>query len=368
MRVTKVEWLSLRIPFVKQFTTANSTMNNRYAFLIFIHTDRGLSGLGEASPIGAGTLEELGQLSDIMEALSPQFIGANLEDLKQLVPECTPNSELGNVLGSGLETALYDLMGKRGECSVASLIGGKVRPIIVNSTITGTNSKEIVDEAKFNVSEGFRTLKIKLAGNKIEDDLATVDALRKEVGGGVKLRLDANGKWSVEEAKEFVPRFDSFDIEFIEQPVRGAEQLAAVRHAVNAKIGVDEDLVSASDAEKLLRLKSADVFVVKTARTRGILQAVRIINLIRKHGAEPIVTSSLESGVGVTAAIHTASVLEDGGMACGLATGRLLADDLLIKPLPISEGCVSLSEEPGLGIELNSATARKYALDIRGCP
>ncbi len=187
-------------------------------------------------------------------------------------------------------------------------------------------------------------------------------AVREALGPEIKLRIDANGAWSEEQAVRAVRELERFDLEMVEQPVAAGDLrgLARVRAAVGVPIAADEDVTDLEAAERVLEAGAADVLIVKPMVVGGLRPARRIIELAAAAGAEAVVTTTIDAGIGTAAALHLAATLPPGGPACGLATGSLLAADLITPPLVARCGRMELPEGPGLGVELDEGQLARH--------
>ncbi len=118
----------------------------------------------------------------------------------------------------------------------------------------------------------------------------------------------------------------------------------------------------------MLERGAASVLVVKPMVVGGLRPARRIVELAEEAGVGTIVTTTIDAGVGVAAALHLAATLPEGSPACGLATGSLLADDLIVRPLAVRDGSMLLPDGPGLGVELDEAKLARYGGVTREAP
>ncbi|HEX3721189.1 MAG TPA: enolase C-terminal domain-like protein, partial [Nitrolancea sp.] len=180
---------------------------------------------------------------------------------------------------------------------------------------------------------------------------------------GTALRLDANAAWEAETAIATLRQFARYDIEFVEQPVAAddIDALARVRRASPIAIAADEALTSLSAARQLIERRAADVLIIKPMVCSGLVASRTTIEEAVAAGLRVVVTSTIESGVGVATALHLAATLPDGSPACGLATANLLEHDLLQEPLSVVNGRMSLPDGPGLGVRLDEATLERFA-------
>jgi O-succinylbenzoate synthase len=176
---------------------------------------------------------------------------------------------------------------------------------------------------------GCRTAKVKVAepGQGLADDEARLEAVRDALGPDGRVRVDANGAWSVDEAVAAIAALDraAGGLEYVEQPCASVEDLAAVRRRVEVPIAADESIRRAEDPFRVRDLGAADVAVLKVQPLGGVRACLRIAEEI----AMPVVVSSaLETSVGIAAGVALAAALPELPYACGLATVQLLTDDV----------------------------------------
>jgi O-succinylbenzoate synthase len=177
----------------------------------------------------------------------------------------------------------------------------------------------------------FRTVKIKVAepGQTLADDVARVAAARSFVGDGGRVRIDANGGWTVDEAEHAIRALETFDLEYVEQPCATVPELADLRgrvHRMGILIAADESVRKAADPLAVARAGAADILVVKVAPLGGVRRALDIID----EAALPVVVSSaLESSIGLEASFDLARRIEHLEYDCGLATNVLFERDVL---------------------------------------
>jgi O-succinylbenzoate synthase len=176
---------------------------------------------------------------------------------------------------------------------------------------------------------GCRTAKIKVAepGQTEGDDLERVEAVRDALGPAAALRIDANAAWDVDTAAARLPRLDraAGGLEYAEQPCPTVEDLAALRRRVDVPIAADESVRRAEDPLRVARLQAADVVVLKVAPLGGVRAC---LELAERCGLPVVVSSALETSVGLAAGLALAAALPDLTYACGLATAQLLVGDV----------------------------------------
>ena len=398
MLITRIEWMGVRVPLRRPLLTAQMAAAERHGMLVLLRGDAGAIGVGEASPVGAGSESEVRELAARLQGIALSLLGLSRNDALAALDRIPPRGwrrspragqggapqaeEAGSprareacssraeeaALAFGLETAVYDLLGKQSGVPVATLLGGEPRMVAVNALIGAESPTEAARHAVEAVAQGFGSVKLKLGAATPEQDEAMVRQVRHAVGPDVRVRADANEAWSVERAIDVLSRLRPFGLEYVEQPVAAADVagLAQVRRAVGVPIAADEALSGLDDARRLLKADAADVFIVKPARAGGLRRARELMALAEAHGVTSVVTSSLETGAGVAAGLHLAATRPATGPASGLATAPLLEHDLLAEPLWPVKGTLGVSARPGLGIELDMEAVRRYGMGVEG--
>jgi O-succinylbenzoate synthase len=190
-------------------------------------------------------------------------------------------------------------------------------------------------------SQGCRTAKVKVAepGQTRADEEARLEAVRDALGPDGRIRVDANGAWDVDTAVGAVGALDraAGGLEYVEQPVASVEDLAAVRRRVDVPIAADESIRRAEDPYRVRDLKAADVAVLKVQPLGGVRACLRIAEDI---GLPVVVSSALETSVGIAAGVALAAALPELRHASGLATVQLLTDDVVTHPLLPVDGAL----------------------------
>ena len=206
--------------------------------------------------------------------------------------------------------------------------------IAVNATVPAVPAAEVPGVlARF---DGCTTAKVKVAerGQSLADDVARVRAVRAAMGEDALVRIDANGGWCVDEAVAALTTLAEFDLDYAEQPCASVAELVEVRRRMGggARIAADESVRKAEDPLAVARAGAADLLVVKAQPLGGIARA---LGIIERAGLPVVVSSALDTSVGIGMGLHLAAALPDGVLAgaCGLGTGALLDGDVTRGPL-----------------------------------
>ncbi|MCV7260500.1 o-succinylbenzoate synthase [Mycobacterium shimoidei] len=201
--------------------------------------------------------------------------------------------------------------------------------IPINATVPAVPAAQVPDVlARF---PGARTAKVKVAepGQSLDDDVARVEAVRALTP---TVRVDANGAWTVAQAVEAIEALAP--LEYVEQPCATLDELAELKRRVDVPIAADESIRKASDPLKVVRAKAADVAVLKVAPLGGVSALLRIAAQI---DIPVVVSSALDSAVGIAAGLRAAAALPQLRHACGLGTGGLFVEDVA-EPMTPQDG------------------------------
>lgn len=238
------------------------------------------------------------------------------------------------------------------ECATREFPAPVRQAVPVNSIIPA-----LAPAAAFQIAQaaGCGTAKVKVAepGQTIEDDLARVEAVRAALGPNGRIRVDANGAWGVDQAEHHLKLLARFGLEYAEQPCAQVEELAELRlrlarAGVPVLIAADESIRRSGDPERVARLRAADVAVLKVQPLGGVR---RCLDLAERLGMPVVVSSALETSVGIRAGLALAAALPELPFACGLNTVPLLTGDVVADPLVALNGLMQVRDvqvEPAL--------------------
>jgi O-succinylbenzoate synthase len=188
-------------------------------------------------------------------------------------------------------------------------------------------------------ASGCRTAKVKVAepGQTPADDVARVEAVRDALGPDGAIRVDANAAWDVDTAAARIRDLDRVGLEYVEQPCATLAELAALRRRVDVRVAADEVVRRSADPLRVDLREAADVVVLKVQPLGGVRAALEVAGA---HGLPCVVSSALESSVGIAAGVALAAALPELPFACGLATVALLDGDVTSDPLLPVDGAL----------------------------
>ena len=332
------------------FTTSHGSSDVRKNVIVRCVDDRGRVGFGEAAPY-------YGQVADLVaEALGevardPEALGAFSAQLSAWIERRdAPRAEslaLPGPARSALECALVDLEGQRRGCSVAALLGGDPAVRIETSFTLGRASPEEMAE-RARCASAWRLLKVKVGG---PDDDACLAAVRA-AAPSVRIRADANGGWSAEEALERVRMLAAHGVELIEQPIPPGDIDAIARLAEQSPIPIWVDESARSAADVALHARAATGVVLKLGKCGGLHGTLACVAAARAAGLQVMIGCMVESSVGITAGAHVATL---GGLA-DLDGNLLLRNDPYLG-VQVEDGRLVLPNRPGLGVRVRDSAA-----------
>ena len=409
MRIVQIGWRSYRVPFRGSFATAHGSTPAREGIIVQVTTDGGITGNGEIAPLPSFSKESLQDALELLPTLAARLSSKTLDEALNLIPTREQTSTNQSYEGMkipegtrkemplqaasygrgiplrvpsgdktsdkissthfGLETALLDALGKAQGLGLSSLLtppGFTPRKKVPVNAVIGAKSLDgAIAEARAAVHKGFACVKLKVGmGRSITEEVERVAAIREVIGPATRLRLDANEAWSLEQAIAILSGCLPYEIQYVEQPLK-ADDLAGMgqlRQAVPLLIAVDETVRDIESAQRILDSEVADILVIKPQLAGGLRMAQQIIQLAAQRGVSSVITSTLETGIGVAAALHLAAASPTIILECGLATLDKLEDDLIEEGLAVIDGQMTVPTGPGLGVSLDEAALRRYTI------
>ncbi len=209
----------------------------------------------------------------------------------------------------------------------------------VNATVPAVAPSQVAAVlARF---PGCTTAKVKVAepGQRLADDVARVAQVRAVLGPAGRIRVDANGAWGLRDALAALTALSRYDLEYAEQPCAGLAELARLRvelarAGVDVRVAADESVRQADDPLRVAVSGAADVVVIKVAPLGGVRTALEVAQRLgADHGLDVVVSSALETSVGLATGVRLAAALPSLPYACGLGTAALFRDDVVAEPL-----------------------------------
>ena len=367
MKITDVKTIRLRaeIPKEGQVFSRSGVRNSRSATLVQVETDEGITGLGSSS--GNGELIAI----IIAKVLKPLLVGMDPTEIEAIWDKAYlrgGHKEFGTrgvgvVALSGIDIALWDILGKVRDVPLYRLLGGKCRdkvPVYATALYPEEPPK-VAKRARGFAEQGFHGVKIKV-GFDLDQDIRIVRAVREELGKDFIIMTDANQGYTVDIARKASDAFADCGAFWLEEPLF-VEDIAG--HAIlhekgRTPVAVGENLHMSYAFENFLVRGAVDFIQPDVARAGGISEIKKITALATKHNV-PVSFHTWGDGVALAASIHLSVALQDCIVMELDYTYNPLRDELLREPFQVLNGYLSPSEQPGLGIELNPEAVNRFA-------
>ncbi|MYA74308.1 MAG: o-succinylbenzoate synthase [Acidimicrobiaceae bacterium] len=344
-----------RLALASPLVTAHGVHEYRDGVLFAI-SDGVHVGWGEAAPLPGWSRESCDDCRRGLESVAPRLSECDSVDDPRLT-EILAELETHPHARAAIAGASLDLAAQSDGVSLGSLLNGRFgsvprealpHSVSVNGLISDLQPERVAAAAAELASEGISAVKLKVAATDSNTDVARVAATRSAIGDDIELRLDANGGWDIETAVDTLRRMADYDITFCEEPTAGIDGIAVVGAAGVVPVAVDESAVTVGDIAAALKTDAIRVVIVKPQALGGSDLAMAALAMAEETGAGAVVTSMIDSAVGVAHAAHfAAAVLPE--VAHGLATSTLLAEDTAPR-LNLEGGRLHLPQSPGLGV------------------
>lgn len=354
MKITEVHIAQLTIPLIRPFITAVRRTECVNDVVVMIKTDRGLVGYGSAASTPAITGDSTESIiKTIKNILAPPLIGRSIAELNLLLQMNSQNTPGNTSAKAAIDIALHDIFAQYCGLPLYKVLGGNTNSITSCITISLKACDEMVKDAIDLVNQGYRTLKIKLGLNPVED-IERVRAIRQGVGNDITLLVDANQGWSCENALKVIAAFkqQQLNIPVVEQPISAQDlpHLKMISDQVDCSIIADEACFSPKDALNIAKMNACDGVNIKLMKSGGIEGAQAIYNIAKTAEMTIMVGCMLESPIGI-AAIASFAVSKPDIFYADLDPIFLIRENYVLGGAQRSGNKIVLSDKPGLGIE-----------------
>ena len=363
MKIAALEFIPVSVPYTHREVSSLVNRDGVTDVIVKATSDTGLIGWGESSS-GADVKSVLGAL----EAMAPFVIGRDPWHSERIRMELWKRGiwswrqHTACFAYPGIDMALWDICGKAAGLPLYQLFGGKVRERANYFFYCSQGSPDhVADQAGDGVRKGFHVFYLKV-GLDIEAELEMVRALRETIGPTGKIRLDANGAWSVNEALRNLARLDAFQIDFIEQPVvqDPLANMQEVRQRCGMAVSANEGLWTPEDAARQMAARTADVYCFSPYFTGSLSQFQRLSWFAHFQGLDVCRHTHGELGITAQACQHILLTLPnvvDGNQQ----TAHMMTDDIVVDTIPITNGPEwGVPDKPGIGVEIDPTKLAKY--------
>jgi D-galactarolactone cycloisomerase len=367
MKITDVKTIRLRatIPTAGQVFSRSGVRNSRSTTLVQVDTDEGISGIGSAS--GNGELIEV----IVGKVLKPLLTGMDPTQIEEIWDKAYVRGGhkefgtrgIGVVALSGVDIALWDILGKVRGVPLYQLLGGKCRdkvPVYATALYPEEPAK-VAKRARAFAEQGFHGVKIKV-GFDLDQDIQIVRAVRDELGKDFVIMTDANQGYTVDVALKAAEAFAACGAFWLEEPlfVEDIAGHARLREKGKTPIAVGENLNTCYAFENFVVRGAVDFLQPDVARAGGITEIRKIAAMAAEHHV-PLSFHTWGDGVALAASVHLSAALKECIVMELDYTYNPLRAELLREPLEVENGFLIPADKPGLGVELDSKAVEKFA-------
>ncbi len=324
--------------------------------IVKIHTDEGITGVGEAA---CDTTEPVDVVRTMIDQhMAPRLIGQDPMDWCYLIDQVSWDSDRGATRSStsGIDLALYDLVGRALGVPVHTLLGGCRRSRVLASIEVPRNTPERMAEHSYEYYEqGIRGIKAKIGSDPVRD-AECIHAIREKLGPEISLRADANRGYTVKEALTFCRLVEqqNLDLEILEQPVgtMDLEGMKQIKETTSIPVEVDESAFSLSRVHEIVKHDAADMINTKCAKAGGIRGVEQWATVAAAAGLPIVIGTEWGAGLKVAAKLHLGAAIRNADPVVEFT--EMMIHELLLKDeLELTDGYLDVPTEPGLGMALD---------------
>jgi L-Ala-D/L-Glu epimerase len=307
MIIEKIQIYKYSIP-MHPFTIATGTMDFAQNIFIKVFTSQNIIGIGECSAFPMIVGETQNTCYEMAKDFAKLWKGKDALNIEERLNELHLFTAGNSTIKSAFDMALYDIVAQHANQPLYEFLGGTKKEMLTDITVGIGTPETMAAQAKVFVEKGATILKIKL-GKDVTTDILRIKTIRGAIGNEIKIRIDANQGWSVEDAINALTQLGQYNIEFCEQPMRtyNDEHLPALIKTSPIKIMADESVYNHHDALRLIKNKACDYINIKFAKSGGIHEALKIIAIAQKNYIPCMMGGMLESRVALSAFAHFAA-------------------------------------------------------------
>lgn len=366
MKIDSIETVNLcyQYPEADRFQYAGGVCTGRLTTVVLVHTDSGEVGVGSCySHPGLVHLVIQQQLEPMLRGEDPTEVETLWDRMYGITRWYGRKGAALTALGA-VDTALWDLRGKTHGKPVWALLGGEKGSCpAYASSLLWNDIDALATEAARHIEDGYRRVKMRLARSE-EYDVEAVKAVRKAIGPGHDLMVDASMRYHLDLAQRMGRFFAEQKVFWYEEPFapEDLDSYTALRGTVDVPLAAGENEFGLQGFREVIRAGAVDIVQPDASRCGGISEVARVARLAAEHGLR-FATHSWSDALAVVANAHVVSAFNNGITVEIDRTGTPFMDELLDEPLIIADGMLQLSDAPGLGVELRRDVLDRYRMD-----
>ncbi|GBG07260.1 mandelate racemase [Paenibacillus sp. MY03] len=373
MKITEVEAIYLRLPDLD----ASQCDGTQDTLVIRIHTDEGISGIGEvdSSPLVAKAVVDTPPSHSIATGLRSLLIGENPFEIERLWDKMYRGTIYFGRSGpalhaiSGVDMALWDIVGKASNRPVCEMMGGifNKRLKAYASALMPETIEEAVAMAEGYVQQGYQSMKFGWGpiGRNARFDEAQIKAIRQAVGDDIDIMIDAGLAWDLKGALRMAEVYEKYGVYWLEEPVHSNDLNGYRELADRSKIMIagGEQEAGRLAFQRLLDEGHLDIIQPDLGRVGGLTEGKRIAYLAYDRHKK-VVPHAFKTGILVAASTHFAAAIPNGFMIEHTVSSSPLARDLVSREIEFKDGYVTVPvDRPGLGVEMDEEVLNRYRVN-----
>ncbi len=324
MKIYSISFKRVAFPFKEEFVYSKSSMKGREIILIRIESLKGRVGYGEASPLPSHGTEDFDMVEEALRGFRNRYCGKVIDNFYDFLPILYDELIETPSAAFAIEQALLPLFSKTTIPNIRYLFPNDIR---VNALVGYQNYSELPERIREISSSGFECVKIKIGRNNFPDLKSILDEIAT-FSPNLRIRLDANSSLSYQEAEELIDVISGSNIDYIEQPLAGIEEMNSLALQRKVDIAIDEDIKTYEQAKEVIENTAIQVLVIKPSLFGGITKTINVIDLARNFDKKIVISSAFESSVGREAVLLIAAYAQNDTYH-GLDTAKYFAEDFI---------------------------------------
>lgn len=355
MRISAIEPIIIEVPTRAPVVGVHGITRAQRSVLVRIGTEDGVEGWGNVDPSPGYTLMSAEAIHAWVAAMAPHLIGhdaANLNAAISIMDRAGPGCYEAK---AAIEMALCDAKARALGIPVHALLGGCVKSeVALNAWIGTVPPEQAAREVLGWLECGFRSAKIKLDGAAPEG-IRRVAAVREAVGARMALRVDFNESLPMADAVGFIRQLEPFELMLVEQPVARdcIDELAQIRRAIRIPLMADESVVGPQSLIDIIRREAADIVKVKVMKQGGLLRTIEMVHIAAAAGMRVVIGHGFGLTLSTLAEATVAAVCDPILDGCEAVGPLKMAGDVVLDPVNLERGVISLSDMPGFGVQID---------------
>ncbi len=338
MILNEIKYFLFSLPLKTEFKNSSNSFDKREGIIIKAVDEKKNITYGEASPLPNFSRESLKEIEEEIKYISKKEIFLN-DDIENARLQINNLSDL-NSLRFAFEQIYLNLLFIRKSKQIDFLSNKSKKEILINAVLDISEPKFIINEIQKKYNQGYRTFKIKIGRENFANDFSLLELVHKMFGNKIVVRLDANGKWNYEEARNYLKKLEKFEIEFIEEPCSELICNLELSKESKIKIALDESLKNYDDARNIIDKSQINFIVVKPMIYGSVFDSIELINYAEKNKKCVIISSSFETSIGKSGLVFIASNVSHSH-AHGLDTSDFFEQNICYDYYEIKNGKIN---------------------------